>query len=404
MSTVCIIGHPAPGHINPTLSVAAELTARGERVIYYATEPFRKPIQDSGAWFRSYGDHELFERNLARGGILGGMDGLLQTTEEILPGFAKNVYRDEPDYLLVEAHALWGNLLAQMSGLPTAILCSMFAINEKLIGPSQLMKHLYGPRSREEVLSGLLSFSSYFNTARRLREKHGVSCPGIIDYLANPQPLTIVFTSREFQVGSNAFDDRYQFVGPSVRASTGEFSVPEGQDPLIYISMGTMYNDEVELYRECFRAFGGNRFRVVISIGHRVDRSKLPQIPANFLVSEYFPQMAVLQAADLFITHGGINSAHEAMISGVPMIVLPQRADHHVVADRVEAVGAGLVLERSRATATMLAELADRVLSNPEFKFNSLQVGKSLRAAGGHQRAVDEIFRFKERRGISRRS
>jgi hypothetical protein len=52
----------------------------------------------------------------------------------------------------------------------------------------------------------------------------------------------------------------------------------------------------------------------------------------------------------------------------------------------------------------MLAGLADGVLSNPEFKFNSLHMGKSLRAAGGHQRAVDEIFRFKERTGISRRS
>ena len=403
MSTVCIIGHPAPGHINPTLPVAAELVSRGERVIYYATEPFRARIQAAGAWFRSYGDHDLFERNLARGGMLGGMAGLIQTTEEILPALLENVRGDEPDYLLVEAHAVWGNLLAQISGIPTATLCSMFAISGRLIRPPELMRHLYGTGPREEVLEGLLSFSLYFEGARRLRGKYGASSPGIIEYLANPQPLTVVFTSREFQVGGNVFDDSYKFVGPSVKAQVEEFAVAENPDPLIYISMGTMYNDEAEFYSECFRAFGGARVRAVLATGHRMDKSKLPEIPANFLVRDYVPQMTVLGAADLFITHGGINSAHESMLCGVPMLVLPQRADHHVVAGRVEAAGAGIVLERSMATAARLAELASRVLSNPQFKLNSMHMGKSLRAAGGYQRAADEILKFKQHAGIEER-
>jgi MGT family glycosyltransferase len=213
-----------------------------------------------------------------------------------------------------------------------------------------------------------------------------------------------VFTAREFQIGSNVFDDQYQFVGPSVLASTGEFTVPHSHAPLIYISMGTMYNDEVEFYSECFRAFSDREVRVVLAIGHRVDKSRLPEVPSNFLVQEYVPQMTVLESADLFITHGGINSAHEAMLCGVPMIVLPQRADHHVVAGRVEAVGAGIVLDRSRAIAATLRELSDRVLSNPEFKMNSLRMGKFLRAAGGYKRAVDEIFKFKASAGILTRS
>ena len=114
MSKVVMLGHPAPGHINPTLPVIAELVRRGEDVSYYATEPFRAKVEAAGAAFRSYGAHDLFERNLASGGMLGGMAGLIETTEAILPELLASVRAEAPDYLLVEAHAVWGNLIAQI--------------------------------------------------------------------------------------------------------------------------------------------------------------------------------------------------------------------------------------------------------------------------------------------------
>ncbi len=403
MSRVCMIGHPAPGHINPTLPLMAELCRRGERVTYFASEPFRARVEATGAAFRSCGPHELFERNLGRGGILGGMAGLLETAEEILPDLLDAVHQERPDYLLAEAHALWGNLAAQVLDLPTATLCSMFAINEHLLSAADLMRHLYGPAPREAALEGLSALGSYFETARRLGRHYGVECPGIIGYLANRQRLNIVFTSREFQVGGLVFDDSYQFVGPSIegRSDFGDFPVAQlGDLPLILISMGTMYNNEPEFYRACFCAFGGAPYRVVLAIGHRIDPAKLGHPPENFVVREYVPQPALLARAQLFITHGGINSAHEAMLHGVPMIVLPQRADHHVVAGQVDACGAGLVLDRSRADAASLNELAERVLGDPSFRANSCRMGQTLRGAGGPSRAADAIFAFKQQAGI----
>ena len=395
MSTVCVIGHPAAGHINPTLPVVGELVRRGERAVYFATEPFRSRIEATGASFRTYGEHGLFERNLSQGGMLGGMAGLMQTTEEILPALIAQVQEEEPDYLLVEAHAVWGNLLAQFLDLPAATLCSMFAMNEKLLQPRELIGHLYGSASCEAALGGLIGLSIYAETARRVARRYGTRCPGIVDYLANPQPLNIVFTSREFQIGSNAFDDRYCFVGPSIPESHGE-PLPglDSHRTLIYVSMGTMYNDELGLYRECFRAFAGQDVQVVMAVGHRVDRSKLADVPPNFVIREYVPQMAVLANADLFITHGGINSAHEAMLNGVPMIVLPRSADHFVVAGQVAAAGAGIVLHRPEATAGRLIELQNAVMANPAYRHASAAMGRSLRAAGGYTRAADEILKY----------
>ena len=89
------------------------------------------------------------------------------------------------------------------------------------------------------------------------------------------------------------------------------------------------------------------------------------------------------------------------MLHGVPMVVLPQRADHYVVAGQVEAVGAGVVLDRSQATPERLAEAARRALADPHFRTRSAKMGEMLRAAGGPVRAADEIFEFRRRAGVS---
>jgi MGT family glycosyltransferase len=408
MSKVVMLGHPAPGHVNPTLPVIAELVRRGEEVSYYATEPFRAKVEAAGAAFRSYGPHDLFERNLASGGMLGGMAGLIETTEAIFPELLASVRAEAPDYLLVEAHAVWGNLIAQILGVPVATICSMFAVNEDLIAPHELLGHLYGAAPRALAFDGLMGFSRYFEIARRLRQHYDVDVPGLVDYLGNRQALNIVCTSRDFQIGGERFDGSYVFTGPSLSSFVGSPSAADSDrqwttdSPLIYVSMGTMYNDEASLYRACFEAFGGRPYQVVMAVGHRIDRTVLPEPPANVLVRDYVPQMDVLRCANLFVTHGGINSAHEAMLCGVPMIVLPKAADHFVVAERVAAVGAGLVLHRGEATAARLVELTDRVLADPTYRERSAAMGHSLRAAGGAARAADEIQRHAQA-GVSLR-
>jgi MGT family glycosyltransferase len=400
-----MIGHPASGHLNPTLPVVAELVRRGERVLYYATQPFRDKIESTGAEYRSLGDQSLFERNLAQGGILGGMAGLMETAAEILPALIDQVEKDAPDYLLVEAHALWGNLLAQILGLPTIALCSMFAMNERLLSVHDLAAHLY--QAAEPARAGLLQLNRYFAIARRIDQHYRTCSPGMIGYLGNPQALNIVFTAREFQIGAAAFDQTYKFVGPTsgIRVEGAEsasaFDATALWGPVILIAMGTMYNQEIDLYKACFEAFANSPYQIVMGIGHRVDRAALGRVPANFLVHAYIPQLEILSRSVLFVTHGGINSAQESMLAGVPMVVLPTAADHFVVAGQVEAVGAGIVLPRNRADAASLRSCAERILADERYRESSARMGESLRRSGGAQRAVDEISMFIQTMSLS---
>lgn len=114
------------------------------------------------------------------------------------------------------------------------------------------------------------------------------------------------------------------------------------------------------------------------------------------MVYNYVLQLEVLQRADVFITHGGMNSSSEGLYFDVPLVVIPVTGDQPIIAKRVEELGAGLQLDRKQLTADLLRDTTERVLYNPLFAENSRKIGNSLREAGGYKKAADEIFKFKQ--------
>ena len=54
MAKAVFFNIPAHGHVNPTLPLVQELVRRGETVIYYAIEDFRRKIEATGACCRTY--------------------------------------------------------------------------------------------------------------------------------------------------------------------------------------------------------------------------------------------------------------------------------------------------------------------------------------------------------------
>lgn len=51
--------------------------------------------------------------------------------------------------------------------------------------------------------------------------------------------------------------------------------------------------------------------------------------------------LEMLKMADVFVTHGGMNSVSESLVYGTPMVVIPFIADQPVNARCVENLGAG---------------------------------------------------------------
>ena len=405
MSTAVVLCYPTHGHIAPKLAVIAELVRRGERVIYYSAERSRAQIEATGAEFRAYAyDHDSFDPNPPTEGLFSDMERLIKLSETMLPELLTELSELRPDYLLLDSKSIWGNLAGQILKLPAATLSVVFALHEKLVDADYLVPRLYGGATPEVLQRALLHLHRYFEVAQRVDRHYGTQSPNLVQFLGNPQPLNIIFTSRLMQLGGEQFDDRYKFVGPSIgtRPATSNFPWDQLTDaPLIYISLGTVFNELPDFYRACFAAFAETPYQVVMAVGKNIDRAQLGTPPANFIVSDFVPQLAILERAALFITHGGMNSANEGLLYQVPLIVVPQRGDQYMVAGRVAELGAGLPLFTHQATPERLRAVATQVLTEPRFKAGAQQVGQSLQAAGGYQRAADEIFHFKQQMGIS---
>lgn len=395
MATLTFLNLPAHGHINPTLPVVAELVRRGERVLYYATEPFRAAIEQTGATFRDYGAGYAFDPTQALGGPFGLMARSIESAELMLPALLADAERDQPDFLLLDSMCVWGNLLQQRLRVPAITSCSTFAFNNKVF---QGMRQMGGPQQPVGVfLGGLPRFLRYLQVARRVDKRWGTRSPGMGGFFINRQALNLVFTSREFQPQAESFDASYRFVGPSIaeRHETSDFPFGAlGSGPLIYISMGTVFNALPDFYRHCFEAFAGSPYQVVLSLGKNTAPESLGTPPPNVLVRSYVPQLEILERASLFITHGGMNSVNEALLAHVPMIVIPQAGDQYMVAGRVAQLGAGIALAPREATPARLRALTEQILATPSFKQQGRTLADTLRAAGGYQRAADEILTF----------
>src|SRR5262249_60501760 len=64
----------------------------------------------------------------------------------------------------------------------------------------------------------------------------------------------------------------------------------------------------------------------------------------NVRLIEYADQWAALRDADMFITHHGLNSTHEAIFHEVPMISYPLFSDQPALARRCQELGLAVPL------------------------------------------------------------
>ena len=279
--------------------------------------------------------------------------------------------------------------------MPVVTSVSTFAFNKHVLAFAAARG--VRPKSIRRLLSKLRHIVKALRLGRQLRARHGVHGPGIRGLVVGRSDLNIVYTSRHFQPCSETFDDSFEFVGPSLadRGETDDFPWEQVQNPVIvYASLGTLFNADDKFYRDCFEAFEGQDFQVILSVGSNVCREGLGSAPANFIVQTHVPQLEVLRRASVFVTHGGMNSVSESLYYGVPVVVVPQMSEQAMVGRRVEELGAGLYVRKENMTADSLRASVLRVLADERFHRQAAVVSESFRAAGGVARAADSILPF----------
>ena len=387
MATIVFFCIPAHGHTNPTLNVVRELTARGHRVVYYSYDEFREKIEDAGAEFISCNGNDAQLHLTKEEGAKIGADlalstrVLVDTTLSLDEPVCRAMERLRPDCIVADSMAVWGKAVAKKLGIPFVCSTTTFAFNKE---SAKIMPH-----SLRETLSMILSLGKVNAQVKRLRQA-GYPVKSVLDLIGSDESVpTVVYTSPLFQPCAETFPEHFAFVGPSIRPARSQ--VAKTGEKLVYISMGTVNNDMLPLYRACVQAVKGTLWQVILSVGDQVDREELGTLPDNVAVFSSVDQIAVLQKADVFLTHCGMNSASEGLYFGVPLVMLPQTSEQSGVAARAEQLGAGLRLRKTTPDAIRAA--LEKAMDDPSYRENAEKIGASFRASGGAKAAADCIER-----------
>ena len=205
----------------------------------------------------------------------------------------------------------------------------------------------------------------------------------------------LILTSQLFHLRGETVGKPFHFIGPSIenRAIDPNFNFKKDSNKkLIFISLGTLHNQNKNFYLLCIESFkNSEKYQVIMSIGSYNNIELLGEIPSNFSVFHYVPQHQVLKMADFFITHGGLNSTQEALLNLMPLIVLPQKFDQFDNAKRVEELGAGIALNNSKLTVEVLQNSINEIDCNREKYINGIKkIVESFEDARHHR---EEIFK-----------
>jgi MGT family glycosyltransferase len=146
--------------------------------------------------------------------------------------------------------------------------------------------------------------------------------------------------------------------------------------------------------------------QVLVSVGRGTDLAQYAGAPSNFTFVDAVPQLAVLERARIFLTHGGLNSVHEGLWHGVPMVAVPQQIEQLHNAEAMQAAGAGLLVDikarGGRVTAAALRDAVERIeADHSRFAAAAARMGDTLRAGGGFVAAADRIEEIARRRSAA---
>lgn len=381
---------PAYGHIYSNLYLMQRLNQDGFQVIYYALPPYRKAVEASGCIYRQYPIDEAAIDLTDGKRLLRLYRLLLEYTAAMLPVLLDEVQNENPAVVIFDSLAPWGRAVGDILRIPTFSFYSVLAIN----GIFRKSFFSYGTRFGGDFLRYGCELPAALRWRRQLRKQYGLKKLGILPVLMNKGDYQLLGFSRQIQPGGARFNKSYLFLGPMSRYRPGQDgSRPQlTQKKLIYISLGTIFNDDRELFDAAVACWGGKPVQVVMAA--KIDADMRSRLPDNFIAEPFLNQREMLKKASLFLSAGGMNSAHEAIALEVPCLFYPKQGEQLLNARQLERLGFGLILTdpaRLRVMANRAVRLRQTWSKNLHKKITRVTINEAMRtirsaaAEGGRQ-------------------
>ncbi|MEV4600833.1 macrolide family glycosyltransferase [Amycolatopsis sp. NPDC049253] len=383
---IVMVGTTAPSHIYPSLGVIAELVRRGHRVSYVVGSPLESLVAPTGARVVTHPTSlPLGEAGVWPDDPADAMRVFLDEAIAVHPRLLSTFDDDRPDLVLYDIGGLGAPLLGLRYGVPAVQLSPTLVAWE---GYDEDMAEVMDP------IKASPSGVDYARTMTAWLRENGET-EEAWTWLSHP-PRVLSLIPRAMQPHASRVGSHVQFVGPCLSPDrpAESWTPPSSGKPVLLVSFGTAFTDQLPVYRACLAAFADSPWHVVMSIGSFVSASDLGPLPPSFEVHSRVPQPAVLSAASAFITHAGMGSCTEALWYGVPTVAIPQAADQFGNAARLETLGVGRHLPAASVTAAALRSAVDEVAGSAEVAARLSSLSTEIRAHGGIPAAADAVEAF----------
>jgi MGT family glycosyltransferase len=340
------------GHFQRLRPLIAGLTRRGLAAHVFTHHDFRAHVDAAGGVF-----HDLFTKY-----PMDGADATSLPIPSRSVSFAASyaaeiggdVARIQPSLVIHDSFAVIGRVVAHLLGVPRVNVCAGHNVSPSRV-PALVAGH---PRVRVSP--------ACVKAADVLRESYGVTDASPFSYVCSISPtLNIYCEPPEFlQEHERQAFEPVAFYGclPSPEdlqgsgTANGAWLGPESRRTLkVYVSFGTVvwtyYTEEALRALDVLSTALGRleHVRAIVSLGGAPidDEVRAALARPNVAIERYVDQWNVLREADLFVTHHGVNSTHEAIFHRVPMVSYPFFWDQPALARRCQEFGLTLPLARS---------------------------------------------------------
>ena len=392
-----------PGHLNPMTALARQLQARNHEVVFlYSSGAGGLPFVPSPEKDHINEARPEASKKQGEDALQFSVRAVLAQTEAILKSLPAIVRANGVDALIIATVQVYAELGAMQLDMPYVHVST--GVHHDYSGSTPLC--LYGwphettPTALARNRQGIKKFANLLESVNWNIKAHAESVGLKIDWNdldSTVSPLALITqVPRAFDFESSHWPSQFHHTGP--------FHNGEGRqkvdfpwerltgEPLIYASMGTILNGQVDVFNTIVCAVAKNKnLQLVLSIGDQVDPKQIGPVPNKAIIVKRAPQLELLKQATVCITHAGLNTVLESLAQGVPQVAIPITYDQPGVAARIAHKKTGLVTSLDKLTANHLAFLLNEVLIDQTYRENSHKLQKAIAETNGLSVAADLI-------------
>jgi MGT family glycosyltransferase len=201
-------------------------------------------------------------------------------------------------------------------------------------------------------------------------------------------------TSAAYDFAPTEPSTRVRYVGPQLgdpgwaREWTSPWPASDTR-PLVVVGFSTTFQNQGGVLQRTIDALATLPVRVLVTLGGSIDRDAL-RAADNCVVVDSAPHSVVMPKAAFVVTHGGHGTVIRALVSRVPMLVVPMGRDQADNAVRVTERGAGLSLPAD-AAVDAIRTACERLLTDASFRDAARRLGDRIAADAERSTVVQEL-------------